>query len=113
MDESIESIKNQILELSVNDQGRRRYTKAIKTSVFKLHDGGMNLKSIADKTGIHFTTLHGWFSPTKKIAKFKEIKIEKKSEISACVEIYFPSGIKVTGLGLNDFVQILKQGALR
>jgi hypothetical protein len=114
VEEQIESIKNQISELSMNGQGKRHYTKSIKSAIRKLHGDGMSFKMIAEKTGIHFTTLHGWFATPKPKTAFREIKVESKLESQeAIIEITFPSGAKVFGLGFADFVQVLKQGLIK
>lgn len=113
MIEQIESIKNQILELPVNIQGRRTYSKSIKSAIRKLHGDGMSLKLIADKTGIHVTTLYYWCGPPKPKSGFKEVNLKSKVEPPVGIEIYFPSGAKALGLSFIDFTQILKQELIR
>ena len=114
MIEQVESIKSEIAKTPTNSQGRRIYSKAIKTSVRKLKDEGMSLSSIAEGTGIHVTTLHYWFPQPKKVGRgFKEIRVAPIVEGSPAVEIHFASGSRILGLRVADLIQILKQELVR
>ena len=110
MTEQIESIKSEIAKMPTNSQGRRIYSKAIKTSVRNLKDEGMSLSAIAEGTGIHVTTLHYWFPQPKKVERaFKEVRVVPVVEESPALEIHFASGARLLGLRIADLIQLLKQ----
>ena len=114
MDDQVESIKNEIAKIPTNSQGRRIYSKAIKSSVRKLKDDGMSLNAIAESTGIHVTTLHYWFPQPKKIRRgFKEIRIAPIAKDASALEIHFTSGARGVGLCMADLIQLLKQELVR
>jgi hypothetical protein len=110
-----ESIRQQILELPINNQGRRVYPKSIKFDIRKLYAGGMDIKTISEVAGIHPATLNYWCSPPKKkvTPSFKEVPIRQNLQSTSSVEIHLVSGLKITGLSATDVLRLLQQGLLK
>lgn len=106
--DQIERIRNEILELRKNSQGRRTYSESVKSEILSLKDQGMSLKLIAEQTGIHVTTIHSWFAPVKLKSKFKEVQISSDIESEKSMEIRFSSGATIVHLTIDDLIEILK-----
>lgn len=112
-----ERLKRQVVsERSAAGEQRVRFSKGLRAEVVKLVGQRGSQEQVAQALGLGRTTIHTWVATARtKSQKVEPAKLERvvvrdaTVTVSSKLELVFPSGARVLGLGIEQLAELLRK----